>query len=66
MIRPLTITVSVATAATALVLTGTAPSSAADDFGRHVSDCARTMGFDAQHNPGMHQGRTGWSPEHIC
>lgn len=29
-------------------------------FGRHVSECARTMGFSAIHNPGMHQGKSGW------
>lgn len=66
MIRQLSITVSVGAAAAALVLAGTASSSATDDFGHHVADCTRTMGFDAQHNPGMHQGRAGWSPEHTC
>ena len=30
-------------------------------FGTHVSSCAQTMGFDANHNPGMHQGLSGWS-----
>jgi hypothetical protein len=30
------------------------------DFGQHVSECAQTMGFDAAHNPGMHEGRSGW------
>lgn len=29
-------------------------------FGQHVSECARTMGFDGDHNPGMHQGKAGW------
>lgn len=29
-------------------------------FGQHVSECARTMGFSAIHNPGMHQGKSGW------
>ena len=30
------------------------------DFGRHVSDCAQTMGFNGTHNPGMHRGFSGW------
>ena len=29
-------------------------------FGQHVSTCAQTMGFSADHNPGMHQGASGW------
>ena len=29
-------------------------------FGEHVSQCARTMGLSADHNPGMHQGVGGW------
>lgn len=29
-------------------------------FGQHVSQCAHAMGFSAEHNPGMHQGRSGW------
>lgn len=31
------------------------------DFGSHVANCAQTHGFDGDHNPGMHQGRSGWS-----
>ena len=31
-----------------------------DNFGQHVSTCAQTMGFDADHNPGMHHGASGW------
>lgn len=30
------------------------------DFGTHVAECAHTHGFDGQHNPGMHEGRSGW------
>ena len=33
---------------------------AAPDFGQHVSTCAQVMRFSADHNPGMHQGVTGW------
>lgn len=29
-------------------------------FGQHVSQCAKTMGFSGLHNPGMHQGKSGW------
>lgn len=42
------------------------PAVAADDFGNHVSTCAQTMGFSGDHNPGMHQGRRGWDPDHTC
>jgi hypothetical protein len=30
------------------------------NFGQHVSSCAQTMGFTADHNPGVHQGASGW------
>jgi len=33
---------------------------ATPNFGQHVSTCAQTMGFSADHNPGMHQGASGW------
>ena len=36
------------------------------DFGKHVVMCAQTMGFDGQHNPGMHLGFAGWDPSHMC
>ena len=45
------------------------PAQAADansDFGHHVSNCAQTMGFDGTHNPGTHQGKSGWQPGHMC
>ena len=53
-------------AAAVLTLGAGAPASAESDFGEHVSTCARTMGFNADHNPGMHQGRHGWDPSHTC
>ena len=31
------------------------------EFGSHVAHCAQTHGFDGDHNPGVHQGRSGWS-----
>ena len=36
------------------------------DFGSHVVMCAQGMGFDGQHNPGMHHGFAGWVAAHIC
>ena len=45
------------------------PAQAADsnaDFGQHVSTCARTMGFNSAHNPGVHHGKTGWMPTSTC
>lgn len=58
------------TVAAAAVLTITVgawtPATAASDFGDHVSTCAQTMGFSADHNPGMHQGFHGWDPAHTC
>ena len=36
------------------------PAPAGPGFGQHVSQCARTMGFDGNHNPGMHHGLSGW------
>ena len=36
------------------------------DFGGHVVMCAQTMGFNGQHNPGMHRGFAGWDPAHMC
>lgn len=35
-------------------------------FGHHVVHCAQVAGFDGMHNPGMHQGFSGWSPDHQC
>ena len=51
--------------AAALLLVGATaaqaqPAQAGTGFGQHVSQCARTMGFSADHNPGMHQGISGW------
>ena len=61
---------AIGTALAAAVLTvgaGTGtPATAAGDFGDHVSTCAQTIGFNADHNPGMHQGRSGWDPTHSC
>ena len=61
----MTRTLSPLIAATALAVM-TLSSSPADastgtgNFGEHVRECAQTMGFSATHNPGMHQGFSGW------
>ena len=51
-------------AVAAVVGVGSTAGAAADtsgrEFGQHVSHCAQTMGFNGQHNPGMHQGYAGW------
>lgn len=36
------------------------PAQAGPGFGQHVSQCAQTMGFNADRNPGMHHGVSGW------
>lgn len=36
------------------------PAQAGPDFGQHVLQCAKTMGFNGSHNPGMHHGASGW------
>ena len=33
----------------------------ASEYGQHVRECAQTMGFSGEHNPGMHQGAAGWN-----
>ena len=35
-------------------------------FGRHVVDCAQTMGLSGDHEPGMHRGFAGYDPTHTC
>jgi len=47
-------------------VTGAASASTNHDFSRHVRDCQQNMGFDGTMNPGMHQGRSGWDPTHVC
>ncbi len=47
-------------------VTGAASTSTGQDFSQHVRDCQQSMGFDGTMNPGMHQGRSGWDPSHVC
>jgi hypothetical protein len=35
-------------------------------YGQHVPDCAQSMGFDQDHNPGEHRGISMWDPAHTC
>ncbi len=51
-----------------LILSTPASAAPADPaaFGQHVRHCAQVVGFDSGHNPGMHQGITGWGPGHVC
>jgi hypothetical protein len=63
--KPLVLSVAVAAASAILVLGTPAAASAevepsGQDFGKHVSDCARTLGHSGSHNPGMHQGFSNW------
>ena len=54
-------------AAPAVLLGGPAQAASPNaDYGQHVRTCAQTMGFDGTHNPGMHQGKSGWDPSHTC
>ena len=54
-------------AGAALLSVGAAAPAAGDDqFGQHVRNCAQTTGFHVDHNPGLHQGKAGWPPEHTC
>ncbi len=59
------LTAVVALAGSGLLLAG--PAALADDaaFGQHVRMHAQgDMVFDGSHNPGMHQGTSGWDPDH--
>lgn len=55
--------IAVAIAVGGLSVTGSVAAQASpgiQNFGHHVSYCARNMGFDGTMNPGMHQGAAGW------
>ncbi|MEO6144847.1 MAG: hypothetical protein ABIP19_12795 [Dermatophilaceae bacterium] len=61
-IKTVRVLVVTALAAGAVALPAAGASAATTDpaFGSHVAQCARTMGFNGAHNPGMHQGASGW------
>ena len=57
------ITTTAAVAATLVIAvptTALASTPTGADYGQHVRVCAQTMGFTGEHNPGMHQGFSGW------
>jgi hypothetical protein len=61
LIRRVSVAAALATAALVLATPAAAQAdSGGADFGQHVRTCAQTMGFTGSHNPGMHQGYTGW------
>lgn len=77
MIRLLALTAAAATTAMTLLVatpanaapSGAASGNAADGqlYAQHVRDCQASMGFTGTHNPGvMHQGYSGWDPDHTC
>lgn len=57
-----------AAAIVGLVASAPAQASTGPDFSTHVRHCQQEMGFSGTHNPGMHQGFSGWrdSPTHTC
>ena len=49
-----------------LVATPAYAANANADYGQHVRHCTQHMGFSGDHNPGMHHGKSGWDPTHMC
>jgi hypothetical protein len=48
-----------------LLVAGPAHAASAEaDFGQHVRECAQAHGFSGDHNPGRHQGKSGWHADH--
>ena len=58
-VRILVVT-ALAVGAVALPAAGASAATPRSAFGSHVVQCAQTMGFNGAHNPGMHQGASGW------
>jgi hypothetical protein len=61
-----TVATAVVVAATVMVVGPATVANADEDFGQHVRMCAQEHGFDGAHNPGTHQGHSGWDPSHVC
>ena len=59
-------TAALTVGAAALVAGAATPADADNQFGEHVRTCAQTHGFNGVDNPGMHQGYSGWTPDHVC
>jgi len=68
--RTARILLATALAVGAVVLPAAGASATTSDpgpaFGTHVFECAQTMGFSGTHNPGMHQGKSGWDGGMTC
>jgi len=68
--RTVRILLAAALASGAVLLPAASASAATPDptaaFGPHVSECAKTMGFSGEHNPGRHQGITAWDGTTTC
>lgn len=64
--RPATWAIGAVMMGSVQLVTAGASARAADDYGQHVRTCAQEMGFSGDHNPGMHNGRSGWSSDHTC
>jgi hypothetical protein len=60
------IVASATVAASLLTATPALAATPQDDYASHVVRCQQEHGFDGVMNPGMHQGRSGWDPEHAC
>lgn len=49
-----------------MAMSAPAQASGGQDFSVHVRECQQAMEFSGSHNPGMHQGFSGWDPSHAC
>lgn len=59
--------VSLVMAGAMMLVAGPAFAASANaDYGQHVRHCAQEHGFNGDHNPGLHQGKSGWDPTHVC
>jgi hypothetical protein len=66
LVRRLVVIGAAAAAVVATPVAAAAVPGTGQEFGQHVSTCAQTMEFDGTHNPGMHEGFTGWEAMHDC
>lgn len=52
---------ALAAGAVVLPAAGASAATTGPDFAEHVVTCAQTMGLAGDHNPGEHQGLSGWT-----
>lgn len=55
------LTSALAAGAVALPAAGATAATTGPDFAEHVIACAQSMGLTGDHNPGEHQGLSGWT-----